>query len=230
MKRLIPLLVLAFILPALFAATVITVRGPVGTPSAGGGGGGTIGPISVAANGDDGIIIAGSGFYSAGEGADGNGYIGNGEGNDNIGFFRFILPSAIPSGATITSATIELQGTDQFAWVDGTDDLIIRATDSGNAAAPTTLGQRPSYLGGSTSTTTATVTWSNVTWATSGANTSPSFATVIQELVTDNGGLASSAGIVVWVNHNVNQHHYVAAELIEHSGSTPAKLTITWTP
>lgn len=227
MKRFLALVTLLSFLPFAFGFVWIQPSRFV----VAGGGGGTIGPISVAANGDDGIIIAPtSGFYSAGEGADGNGYIGNGEGNDNLAFFRFILPSAIPSGATITSATIQLQGTDQFAWVNGTDDLIIRATDSGNAAAPTTLGQRPSYLGGSTSTTTATVTWSNVTWATSGANTSPSFATVIQELVTDNGGLASSAAIVVWVNHNVNQHHYVAVELIEHSGSTPAKLTITWTP
>lgn len=37
MKRLIPLFVLSVVLPALFGAAVITVRGPVGTPSAGAG-------------------------------------------------------------------------------------------------------------------------------------------------------------------------------------------------
>ena len=95
MKRLIPLFVLAFVLPALFAATVITVRGPVGTPSGGGGASpatddfnrGSLGANWTVADG--GAIIAGSTelnftegsfgeniiFYSAGVTSDGAGYV-----------------------------------------------------------------------------------------------------------------------------------------------------------
>lgn len=195
-------------------------------PTAAGGSGGTIGPVSVAANADDGEIWT-TFFWSDGEDVDGAGKMYFAGANEVWCFYRFVLPSGITSGATITSATLEINGINKVSWTDGTDDLVVTATDSGNASAPTTGGQRPSSDGGSTATTTAEVAWNNVTWSTSGFN-SVSVATIIQELVNDNGGLSSSAGIVFWVAGTDNSEAH--GELLEHSGTSPARLTIVWTP
>lgn len=189
------------------------------------GGGGTIGPVAIAANGDNGCI-AGSNFTG---GVDNDqAYMGRADSAAQVGFYRFVLPSAIPNGSTISSATMVFQGTDQFQWDQGVDDLTIRATDSGNAAAPTVAGERLTIDGGSTVPTTAVVTWSNITWNTAGDNTSADIASVIQELVTDNSGLASGAGIVLWVRGTINLDHYAAAALLAFGGN-PTRLNITFT-
>lgn len=211
-------------------AAIITIHGPVRHGS-GGGGGGTIGPISIAADADDGDINETPELASNGDNGDGHGWFGSVSTSTAWVYLRFILPSGISSGATITSATLTVFGRDQFSWVNGTDDIQIRATDSANASAPTTGTHRPSAIsGGSTSTTTAVAAWNNVTWNTSGTNTSSDISSVIQELVTDNGGLSSSAGIVLWINTTATSH-YAALELNERAGSANvATLTITWTP
>ena len=105
------------------------------------------------------------------------------------------------------------------------------ATASANASAPTTASERPTSFGGSTATTDTTIAWNNVTWNTSGWNTSSNLKSLIQELVDDNGGLASGAGIVLWVKTSTQLGgNYICTELNEHSGSNPAKLTIEYTP
>ncbi len=193
----------------------------------------TIGPISVAADADDAEIYHnGSGWFfsSSGNSSDGLGWSGDGftDTYSQIVFFRFVLPSAIPFGATINSATIDLRGRSSFSW-DATDDLQITATDSASAGAPTTAGERMVAAGGSTAVTTAVASWNNITWSTAGYNTSASIASVIQELVNDNNGLASGAGIVIWVNETNQISSYVAAELNEYAGSAEvAKLTINY--
>lgn len=195
--------------------------------------GATIGPIDVAANGDDGQIKSSpEEFHDDGENDDGVGWFGDVGSTRQFVFLRFVLPSGIPSGATISSATLEAYGRDQFNWDNGVDDIDIFATDSANASAPTTAGQRPNDgSGGSTAVTTAVASWDNVTWNTAGYNTSSSIASVIQELVDDNAGLASGAGIVLWLRIDQSNpgSHYAALELLEHAGINPSRLTITWT-
>ena len=201
----------------------LVAAGPSGTGLSGT----TIGPISVAADADDGLIISTTSFLSSGSLADGLGDIGSG---DHAGFFRFVLPSSIPSGATIISATLELTGLGTVSWVNGTDDLTVSATASANASAPTTAAATSADFGGSTAVTTAHALWDNVTWNTSGTNTFTGLAPVIQELVTTYGGLSSSAGIVLWVAGH-NTFNAVQEELNEKTGSANvAKLTIVYSP
>jgi hypothetical protein len=190
------------------------------------GGSGTIGPVSIAADADDGEIWS-TFIWSTGEDDNGVGKIYYSGANYVWCYYRFVLPSAIPSGATITSATMDLWGEGSSSWSNGSDDLKIRCSDSANASAPASAGARPSLDGGSQATTTATVDWLNVTWTLNDWNTTPSLVSMIQELVDDNGGLASGAGIVLWVAGDSN--HEVHTQLREFVGEdNVAKLTISY--
>lgn len=188
--------------------------------------------LTIATDADDGTMgdTGAWTFYSAGEGADGDGYFGSNAGKNYWLFARFVLSSAIPNGVTVTNAILSMQGVAEFSWADGSDDLTVQATDSANAAAPTLISQRPSGDGGSTTLTSTSIAWNNVTWAEAGNNNSPQLATLIQELVTDNGGLASSAGIVLWVagDETGQNGSQPAAELREHVSNNVMQLVIQW--
>jgi hypothetical protein len=201
-------------------------------PAGGGGGPVTIGPISVAAAADDGVVY-GNSRDSAGWGSDGAGNFGEYGSDPSYVYVRFVLPSAIPPGATITAATVTLYGTSPRVetWTDGTDDAVIEVQNSANASAPSAGSERPTTGGGSGSVLSP-IAWTDLTWTNGGTNTSPSLVTPIQSLVTTNGGLASSAGIVIWLSGNLANpgDHSVDVNLYEYSGGTPATLTITYTP
>lgn len=115
---------------------------------------------------------------------------------------RFTLSEALPASAVITSATIQYRGAAFFG-----DNTYLRlfVTANSNPNAPTSASQRPSMDGGSSTLYPATfnsgVRWpssGNVSWNASGANTTTSFASLIQYLVDTYGGLANGAHIVVW--------------------------------
>lgn len=191
----------------------------------------TIGPISIAANGNDGTYRYTAGAWtleSAGEGGAGVGYFGSASSLPYFLFLRFQLPSAIAGGTTIDAATIALEGLDSWDWVNGTDDLTIYATQSADAPAP---ADGDDYLnvefGGTTPAAATSVVWSNITWNTSGTNTTPDIKSIIQELVNDYSGLAQNAHICVWFTGGTNGDHQVAAALLEHATGAPAALTIT---
>lgn len=205
----------------------VVIPGAIMRSIATSGGGGTIGPISVANDAGDGEIFD-TFFWSDGENNDGIGHVAFFGGLGIWNFFRFVLPSSIANGATITSATIELWGEGNSGWVNGESDLVVVATDSANASAPTTAGQRPTSDGGSTTLTTASVAWNNVTWTTDAWN-STTVTTLIQELVNDNSGLASGAGIVLWVRGVSSPEAFI--QLNEFVGeANVAKLTIVVAP
>jgi hypothetical protein len=195
----------------------------------------TIGPISVSANADDwNIPYDGTwSFYDdvlwPGEGWNEPDWVGT----------RFILPSAIPVGATITDSTLTLIFIQANAnWLSGEKFLKIYATDSADAAQVTTAGGRPDISGGST-----TVTTQSVRWPTSGdlnlpANgssmTSNSIAAIIQELVNDYSGLAQSAHIVLWFGTYPDGNHgsawyEIEVASFENTTLDPAALTIVYT-
>lgn len=202
----------------------------------------TIGPISIAADTDDGEIgWTGGGwlFYQSGE--TGNvAYIGDYDNDDVWAFFRFILPSAVPAGATFDTAQckLELYGKDAWNWVDGTSDLIVYATDGNNPAAPTGTANRPSGNGGDTTLTTSFAQVDNVTWSTAGYNSligagANTIAAILDELHTSYT-LDSGDAIVIWVKGNnayagAATGRQVGVEDYSHADSNPAKLTIVYT-
>lgn len=115
---------------------------------------------------------------------------------------RFTLSEALPASAVITSATIQYRGNGFYG-----DNTYLRmfVTAGANPNAPTSASQRPSMDGGSSTLYPATfnsgIRWpssGNVSWNASGANTTTSFASLIQHLVDTYGGLANGAHIVVW--------------------------------
>jgi hypothetical protein len=189
-------------------------------------GGGNI-VVSVAANNDDGQMLS-SAWYNNGESSDGITWAGYVSSEEQYFVFNFVLSAAIPAGTTVTNATVRVYGRDAYLWSNGTDDLVVKATDAASAPVVANVSERPVECdGGSTATTTTTVAWNNVTWDTAGWNTSPNISTVINELVSDNSGLANGARICLWINGGPVEH-YVGGELYEHAGSNPAELTIQW--
>ena len=186
----------------------------------------SLGPISVAAGADD-AEIWGTNFYDNGESADFEGWIGTSSTPQWV-FLRFILPSAIPAGSTITAASVDVFSSAVSFWNNSTSDINLRATDVANASAPTTAAQRPVSDGGSTATTAAIVTWSNVTMGDSAYHTSADISSIIQELVNDNSGLANGAGIVIWLREANGLGEYANIRLVGHATPKPAKLNITY--
>lgn len=183
----------------------------------------TIGPISIAANGDDGNVFDGT--YSP-NGDDGSSdWIGADGTKRQWGYFRFALPSAIPSGATIEAGTkIELYGTDSYAWDSGSEYLQVYTQQSADSAQVSS-GSEPTV-------TTAVVRWpasGGLSWSTSQYN-EIDITAVIQELVDDYGGLASGAHIQIWVAGPAAQTGWLACrDYNGAAGANVAKLTIVYT-
>jgi hypothetical protein len=201
----------------------------------------TIGPISVAADADDGQIgWGGGGWLFFGQGESGNSiYVGDWDNEHVYGFFRFILPSTVPAGATFDAAQckLELYGRDAYQWIDGTSDLAVFGTDANNPAAPSGTSNRPSADGGDTPLTTAFGQIDNVTWAQNAYNTligsgSNTIAAVLQEL-HDSYGLDSGDAVILWVRGGngfmgVDDGRQVGIEDYSHAGANPARLTLVY--
>jgi hypothetical protein len=194
------------------------------------GSGSTTEAVSAAA--DDGVIgnYDGWEFTTNGHDLDGIGYPGGANSSYAYTFYRFELDPAPTIGATVTSAYLKLYGTASWLWVDGSDDLLIFATDADNASAPTTAGERPSESGGSTATTTATASWNDITWTVGDWNQSTSITGVIQELVDSDYITTTGDHIVLWVRGTNTSNHAVGAHLYEYPTSAqPAELYVAWT-
>ncbi len=140
----------------------------------------------------------------------------SGGGRFNGGFY-FELSSAIGSGATIDDAylILEMSGT---AEPDGT----LYANDTGDADDFSTTAD----------VTSRTRTAAGTAWSDSGltgSQNSPSFTSSIQELVDDNSGLASGAGVCILFISAANGSSTFRVESIDDGGGTPADLYIEWT-
>lgn len=144
----------------------------------------TIGPIIIAANGDDGFED------SSGTGNSTGNQVGPVDQSNEWAYFRF-TGITIPSGATITSAYITF-GFDSSGQDE--PDLTIFGVDASNPSAPSWGGSTP--ISGLTPTT-ATVDWASTNLGSGNAppvsdfNT-PSLVTIVQELV-DSYSYSSSA-------------------------------------
>lgn len=147
--------------------------------------------VQVSATGDDGSWVEGIGFLSTFSTI--CGYRSGGLGSSN-GFCRF-TSVALPSAATITSATIDfVAGSNQSG---ATVNLIVSAVAADNPAAPTT------YAGAEGATrTTANVAWSSIgAWTLDSPYSTPDISSVIQEIV-NRGGWASGNAIVMYIEDN----------------------------
>jgi hypothetical protein len=153
--------------------------------------------------------------------------------------FQFVLPSAIPSGATINSAYFSLYDRDGGA----ADDHACHATwvavmDGADPTFPTTTGERPSYAGGSTTsypntdpnvTPTNWIAWDTSSWS-GGVEHQVTITSLIQYLVNTYGGLASGAKIVVWVDGDDAYNGYESSYMPQDAGGgTEPHLSITYT-
>lgn len=147
------------------------------------------------------------------------------------GGVRFTLGAAIPSGATINSATFELYIESDSGWNTSTDYLSVWGTDSSDAGQCTSTATRPSIDGGSTALTTS-VRWPASGGFSPGTNSYKSIdiAAIIQELVDDNGGLANGAHIAIWHSHgSPSGDPYIWCSSYSRGASYRQKLTIDYT-
>jgi len=170
--------------------------------------------ISVAASDDDARQRDGLGPFFVTETIF---FVGDG-GPSHIGM-RFVVPN-IASGDTIDAATLELIGT----GVDATDDMDgdIHCED---------IDDSPDFTDNAT-VDGRTVTTANTVWTASnlgtGAETSPDFASAVQEVV-DRAGWAAGNGLTVIIRANGTGTQYNFAAW-DHATLAPAEITIDYTP
>lgn len=238
MKKLILILVVLFLASNTDARGLMVVGG--GTPTVVAGSNMT---IDVAADLDDGWL------YNSNAGSAGtldtngsSGQISMGEsstaGDHSFGYYRFVLSSAIPSGATITTATITFtasQASSFAGWDLDADVLRVWGENQADPAQIDNATDSPIYAGaGETAVplTTAYVDWTPSAWTANTAYASPDIKTIIQELVNDHTGLAQNAHIQIWVAADVavtgGAETLYVYEYAHATGAT-AQLYIAWT-
>lgn len=195
----------------------------------------TLGPYAPAANNDDWCNYYDASWQHA---SDFGGFLAAGRTNNNRVWMgmRFALGAAIPSGATINSATLSVHTYAPTTW-GANDYLRIYATQSADAPQVTAASARPDLDSGSTELAAANVRWpASGGWAPGEESwsDSPSIASIIQELVDDYGGLASGAHIVLWIAHgdgggSGSPDNQYAIHDYEGGSSTRPTLTIVYT-
>ncbi|MBS1961844.1 MAG: choice-of-anchor D domain-containing protein, partial [Bdellovibrionales bacterium] len=188
---------------------------------------------TVAANLDDGEFDTQGTDWWGSSGETGNViYIGN-WGTDGIsyGYFRFQLPSAIPSGATIDKAYLKLWVTDAAYW-DTTKWLVISGDLSANATQVSALGDYPGGATGHTQTT-ATARWPSAGGGLPGVagawNQTVDLSAIVQEIVNSSGGLSSGAYVQFWVyGANLGISKEIGIEDYSKGGGHPAQVHLEW--
>jgi hypothetical protein len=151
--------------------------------------------VKIAADADDVEEDVGPGTIDTGSSDLEMPYENTGQGNPQIVGLRF-TGIAIPQGATITDAWLQF-GVDETKGGTEPVNLLIEGELSPNPAAFTSALNNVS----SRSTTTAKVQWSVPNWTTVGERgpdqTTPSIASIIQELVNQNGWTGSAIVLMI---------------------------------
>lgn len=194
-----------------------------------------MGPLYITANEDD-IGISGDAelyLFVSGEGG-GVAWMGDyPSGYNYTGAFRFALSGALSSSAEVSDATLKVYGKDAWNWNGSSDALVVYGEQSSNAAQVSTEANHP--WDGSSPRTLATnsVRWptsGGLSWNTSGWNTTPSLASIINELIDDYSGLASGAHIQLWTGMASGSGHQreVGYEDYSHTDTHHSELSITY--
>ena len=147
----------------------------------------------------------------------------------NLASLRFTLDAAIPDGATITSAVLNLYGSSNH---DNHDTWIL-VTESGNAPQLADRDGRPTWASGSTTTYpttefgTGAIQIDTSAWTLVGWN-NLTITSLIQHLVDTYDGLASSAHVTVWIT-GTDSHAAENGFFAYEEGSGIPTLTIAYT-
>ncbi|MBX7082289.1 MAG: hypothetical protein K1X88_23985 [Nannocystaceae bacterium] len=175
------------------------------------GDGGSFGPLTPGDNLDDGAMYPAAQGYSAhwypsGEdNADGHQYLGQfPNGAQYYAYIRFELPAALPAGAVVEHATLELAGHDEYAW-GGAYALRVWVQDTPDAPVVSGTSDYPQD-GGAVVLSDDSVRWpelGGLPWQQPGPNATPDLAPLLQSLVDTHGGLAAGAHVQFWIGEDV---------------------------
>ena len=190
-----------------------------GTPVtlSGGGSGGTSSPVtlnrSVAVAADDGCAAYSTfGAVPA---------FGSNYGDVNARSFLRFTNLTIPTGSTVTAATITVRS----AFADGTLAARLKMQDADNPAAPTTAAQ----VTAATLTTAQSAIWTSTAaaWGYDLSHTSPDFSAALQAVINRAGWVSGNAVTVFGVDAGSTGAGYFEPQTVT---AVPARLDVTYTP
>lgn len=149
--------------------------------------------------------------------------LGHLAGDPAWGYFRFRLPTAIPSGASIVDTRLTLQPDPADGWDEARHQLRIFAEDTADAAVITSFEERPdgTVPGFVRAVLDTPVGWNDagLPWPADGPISTPSLAPLLQRLVDDRGGLAVGSHVQFWIR---GEGFSVDAAVVVADGSRPS--------
>lgn len=167
----------------------------------------TLGPLAIEEDLDDGSMwpdtmgVMGS-WLPSGESMPGLAFLGEfPNGAAYFSYFRFHVPTDVPEGAIVVSATFEVGGWTTYQWDGNVDAVRVWAELSGDAPQVGGLTDYPGGAQGRTLTQMST-RWpegGGLRWNTEGDNTAPDLAAPIQEALDASGGFADGAHLQLWI-------------------------------
>jgi hypothetical protein len=166
---------------------------------------GELGPISLANNAADGLISVSGGRYTwLPSGEQSGGYLGEWpEDSEYAGYFRFALPSAIPAGATILDARLEIHGAPVWEWQPSTDALDIALQDDADAPEVDAGSMYPYDINPDrVALLPPRVRWpedGGLSWDETDWNESPDLSPLVQVLVDGHDGIEAGAHLQFWI-------------------------------
>lgn len=183
-------------------------------------------------------------YFTNGEFNNSDLYIGAHNNDPVWGSFRFRIPTAIPVGATITSASLSMYGQGIFYWDNGSDYLLIIANDSANAPQVSGAADAPGAASGYYFTAAPGLTsgganvkvrWpatGSLTWDDNGVtpNISSDISTLIQYLANKHGGISAGSYVQLWIYTDISKPGGPEVTAVDYGHATiPAPmLVINW--
>jgi hypothetical protein len=180
---------------------------------------------------DEGEIDQGA-WYPDGEdvGAVDTLFIGYYPNNWTWAYFRLVIATTIPPGATIVDGRLHLWGRGTTSIPAGSRALLAFGELAQDPAAVTTINDRPTGTTGRP-LTQASVRWpetGGIEWATDAWNDSTNLAPVIAELAGSTGR-AAGTHIQLWIRGESAVAGEVGSDSFDVPGSHHATLEIAWT-
>jgi hypothetical protein len=167
-----------------------------------------VGPLSIAANEDDGQMFQdGPGITWLPSGEPGlPAFAGEYPvGARYFGYFRFALPIEIPADATIENAVLSLYGEPPYNWRNGDYQMGVWVQDTADAIAVQMPAAMP-VIGGAGDDEIAlrseVVAWPEdgpLPWTVGDWNETPDLGPLLTAHVAARGGLASGAHVQIWI-------------------------------
>jgi hypothetical protein len=171
-----------------------------------------IGPLLITDNADDGAIYFDTAgdthWYPSGEDGAGSGFFGDVGGNYYAAYFRFQLPEALPAGADVVDARLQLHAGPSvtYDWNSAIYAVGVRIEDTDDAPVVGSRATFPVQLGNPVPGEGVDILDEMVRWPDAGGltwdpavNESPDLAGLVEALLAARGGLAAGAHIQLWL-------------------------------